>query len=184
MKQCLQIKHIVLLLLGLGLLLPALSCKSATSPDGEFEARIIVYNNCGAAVDVYLDDILQFTVAEGGSDIIESLTEEEHKLDAYLTGTTTLVLSESFDATVEGDYEWTISGQATIVVTNQYGKTLYIYESGSYLGYLADDESVTISDVPFGSYYFEATTTEGSTTIVASASIEVTAIIEYSWTIH
>ena len=50
------------------------------------------------------------------------------------------------------------------------------------LGYLEDNDTATIPDVPFGSFNFEATTTENSN-VIASTSIEVTEIKEYSWVI-
>ncbi len=67
-------------------------------------------------------------------------------------------------------------------MTNKYGETLQIYESGEYLGVIEDDEAVTISEVPFGSFYFEATAVN-STTVVASTTVTVTEIKEYTWTI-
>ena len=158
------------------------SCKSITGSDEGFEARIIVYNNCGAALDIYMDDNFQFTIATGSSANIDSLTEEQHTLEAFLTGTDTLVLTESFDATAEGDYEWTIAGQATIVVANDYGEILYIYEAGEYLGVIEDDDSVILSEVPFGTFNFEAKTIDDGT-VVATATIEVTEIKEYNWVI-
>jgi len=169
--------------LGIGLLFFCMHCKSVTGSDEGFSARILIYNNCGATLDIYLDDNYQFAIADGTTETIKDLTEEEHKLNAFLTGTNTLVLSESFNATDEGDYEWTINGQATIAVKNGYGETLYIYENSEYLGHIEDNETVTVPDVAFGSYNFEATTAENST-VIASATIEVTEIKEYSWIIQ
>jgi len=60
---------------------------------------------------------------------------------------------------------------------------LYIYENSEYLGHIEDNETVTVPDVAFGSYNFEATTAENST-VIASATIEVTEIKEYSWIIQ
>ena len=157
-------------------------CKTVTGSDEDFKASIVVYNNCGATLDIYLDDTLQFALGSGSTQAIENLTKGLHALEAFLTGTETLIESESFDATVEGVYEWTIDGKATIVVTNKYGETLQIYESGEYLGYVEDDEAVTISEVPFGSFYFEATLVN-DTTVVASTTVTVTEIKEYTWTI-
>ncbi len=51
-----------------------------------------------------------------------------------------------------------------------------------YLGYLEEDDTVTIPEVPFGSYSFEATTAEDSK-VISAATIEVTEIKEYSWII-
>jgi hypothetical protein len=183
MRQSSTTKTIAALsLLGV-LMLFSWQCKSITGADEGFEARIIVYNNCGAALDIYMDDTLQFTIDSGSSANIENLTEEEHKLEAFLTGTEVLVLTETFDATVEGDYEWMINGQATIVITNDYGEILYIFEADEYLGVMEDGESVTISDVPFGTFSLEAKTVDDGT-VVASATIEVTEIKEYSWVIQ
>ncbi len=169
--------------LGMCLLFSGMSCKSVTGSDEGFAARILIYNNCGATLDIFLDDNFQFAIADGNTDIISDLTEKEHKLDAFLTGTNTLVLSESFDATDEGDYEWTINGQATIAIKNDFGETLYTYENSEYLGHIEDNETVTIPDVAFGSYNFEATIAESST-VIAAATIEVTEIKEYSWIIQ
>jgi len=180
--QYAAVKTIAVLSLFAGLVLSSMNCKSITGSDEGFEARIIVTNNCGATLDIFMDDTFQFTIATGSSANIENLTEEQHKLEAFLTATEVLVLAESFDATVEGDYEWTIAGQATIVVANEYGEILYIYEAGEYLGVIDDAGSVTISEVPFGSFSFEARTVDDGT-VVATASIDVTEIKEYSWII-
>jgi hypothetical protein len=182
MRQNAAGKTIAILSLLAGLLLFSMNCKNITGSDEGFEARIIVTNNCGATLDIFMDDNFQFTIGTGSSATIGNLTEEQHTLEAFLTGTEVLVLTESFDATVEGDYEWTIAGQATIVVTNEYGEILYIYEAGEYLGVIEDDDSVTISEVPFGIYNFEAKTVDDGT-VAAIASVEVTEIKEYSWVI-
>ncbi len=160
----------------------SVSCKSITGSDDEFSASIVVSNNFGATLDIHLDDSLQFALESGSTQAIENLTQGLHTLEAFLTGTSTLIESESFDATAEGDYEWPINGKATIVVTNKYGEILQIYESGEYLGVVEDDDSVSIADVPFGSFSFEATLLN-QTAVVASASVTVTAIAEYTWTI-
>jgi len=158
------------------------NCKNITGSDEDFKASIVVSNNCGATLDIYLDDTLQFALGSGNTQTIDNLTEGLHTLEGFLTGTETLIETESFDATVEGAYEWTINGKATIVVTNKYGEILQIYESGEYLGVIENDEAVTISEVPFGSFYFEATAVN-NTTVVASATVTVTEIMEYTWTI-
>lgn len=176
-------RNAVLFSLCLALLLPVISCKSVTSPDEEFEARILVYNNCGATVDIFLDSVLQFTISTGSNATINNLTEAVHKLDAFLTGTSVLVLTQSFDATAAGDYTWTIDGQASIMITNEYGETVDIYVDGEYYGYLAADDAGPITEVPFGTYNFEATPQEEST-VISTITIEVTEVKEYAWTIR
>ncbi len=182
MNQSSAIKAVAVAALCVGLLFFCMSCKTITGSDEGFEARIIVHNNCGATLDILMDDSFQFSIVTGSSANIENLTEEQHKLEAFLTGTGVLVLTESFDATVEGDYEWTIDGQATIVITNEAREILYIYEAGEYLGVIEDDGSVTISEVPFGTFNLEAKTIDDGT-VVAATSIEVTEIKEYSWVV-
>jgi hypothetical protein len=182
MKPYAAHKILTFFFLGMGLILSGINCKSILGSDDEFEARVLIYNNCGATLDIYLDSDYRFTLAAGNTETISDLTEEVHKLDAFLTGTQTLVLTESFDATKQGDYEWTIDGQATIAVRNEFGETVLIYENAEYLGYLEDNDTATIPDVPFGSFYFEITTLENSN-VIASTSIEVTEIKEYSWVI-
>jgi len=167
----------------LGLLFLSMSCKSVNGPDEEFEARLLIYNNCGARVDIFLDDVLYIALDSGSNTTIQQLTEAEHKLAAFLTGTDTLVLMETFNATASGDYTWTINGQATILMINEYGETVDIYEGGEYVGYLEADDTGPITDVPFGSYSFEATLFE-ETTVIATITIEVTEVKEYSWVIE
>jgi hypothetical protein len=184
----LKIQYVRYTITALSLLICSLffcmSCKSVTGSDGGFKARIIVSNTCGATLDIYMDDTLQFAISTDGSETIENVTQEEHTLKAFLTGTNSLVLTLSFNATSEGDYQWMVAGQATIVITNKYGNTLYIYESGEYVGYIEDDGAVTINEVPFGSFYMEATAAiSGETVVVASTTITVTEIKEYTWTI-
>ena len=47
---------------------------------------------------------------------------------------------------------------------------------------IEDDDSVILSEVPFGTFNFEAKTIDDGT-VVATATIEVTEIKEYNWVI-
>jgi hypothetical protein len=167
----------------LGLLLSAgPGCKNSTTPDGNAEARIIVYNNCGIAVDVYLDDAFQFYLEQKEYYYIENFSLGTHELKAKKKGTDILLKSTTGEFTQKQDYTWTISSTAVVTITNNYGETLSLYGDGTYQTDIPDQSSAQIPDIPYGEHTLEAKR-PNQTEVLASKTIDVLGDNVYSWTI-
>jgi hypothetical protein len=167
----------------LGILLSALSgCKNSTTPDEPEEARILVRNNCGIAVDIYMDAVYQFFLEDKEYYYIENLTLGTHALQAKKKGTDTVLKSISAEITEKKDYTWTINSLAVITITNKYGETLSIYGDGTYQTDIDDQGTATIQSMPYGEHLFEAKR-PSQTEVLASTSFEVLEDKEYTWTI-
>ena len=167
-------------LLSLLALLILSGCDSSTTP--EFEAHLIVENQCGATVDVFVNGTFKFVLETGGADEVRNISQGTHLLEAKRTGTEIMVFSGPLDVQSSGNYFWTITGQATIVINNQVGETVKIYINGTYVGNIDDQDSQTIEDVPFGSQVFEALDVD-LTKILGQTTIDVVEVKEYVWTI-
>ncbi len=164
------------------LLLCLMNCNNSTTPENDYvEANVIVINECGLAADVHLDGIFQFSLDNGNNGTIERVVQGTHTFEAYVTGTETLVSSETYEIADGNDYYWTIDGPSTITITNGYGQALQIYVDGVYLGDIGDTETQSITKVSFGVYTLEAI--DSNSIIVASTIIEVNEVKEYFWTI-
>lgn len=167
----------------LGILLAAVSgCKNTTTPDETESPRIIVRNNCGIAVDIFMDGVYQFFLEQKEYYYIENVTLATHQLVAKKRGTETVLKSVSIAITENQDYTWTISSLAVVTITNKYGETLSLYGDGTYQTDLADQATATIQTVPYGEHLFEAKRPNESQ-VLASTRIEVLEDKQYTWTI-
>ena len=73
----------ILIVTGIFLLL-FMSCKNTTTPDEDYEeAKVIVTNECGTAVDVSMDGIYQFSLDNGVSETIERVIQGTHTFEAH-----------------------------------------------------------------------------------------------------
>jgi hypothetical protein len=167
----------------LGLLLSAgPGCKNSTTPDGNDEARIIVRNNCGIAVDIYLDDVYQVFLEQKEYSYIENFSLGTHVLKAKKKGTDILLKSTTGEFTQKQDYTWTITSSAVVTITNNYGETISLYGDGTYQSDLENGVSAQIPDIPYGEHLLEAKR-PNQTEVLASKRIEVLGDNVYSWTI-
>lgn len=159
------------------------STEESTEEDEDEEARIIVYNNYGESLDIYMDGIFQFSLEHGDDDKIRDVSLDEHELEAKKPNTNTVVDSETIDVTSYTDYTWTVDDPPDINVINQYGKTLKIYMDETYQFDLVDEEDRWIIDVAFGEHFLKAVkAVDGKE--VASTTIDVDENIDYSWVIE
>jgi hypothetical protein len=149
--------------------------------DGE-EARIVVTNNYDESLDIYMDGMFQFVLADEESDKIRNVALDEHDLEAKLTGTSTVVDSETFDVTTYTDYAWTIDDAPDINVINNYGVTLKIFMDGNYQFDVVDEEDRWIMNVSFGEHFLKATKASDDKE-VASTTLNIAANKDYTWTI-
>ena len=182
-KQKNQKDNLRLGIVVLGVLLFAFShCKNPNGPDSNFKATLTIKNFCGATVEIYLDDNLIISVANGFEQFIDNITKGSHLLEAFKAGTDMLVATESVDFSTSGDYFWELYGPARIIVTNDYGETLRILINGEYLGDLDDTFSEEITKVTFGEHKLEAVKVSDDD-VAASTTISVQEVKEYFWTI-
>lgn len=171
----------ILTLIGI-LIFSLISCKSPTSRDGEGEADIIIYNEYGGALDIYMDGNFQFTIGHRSDIDIDSVSLGKHKLEAKKVNTNIVIASEIVEVKEKIDYIWRIDDPPDINVTNLYGNSLKIYMDGNYQFDLVDEENSWIIDVPYGERFLKALKTSGGK-LVASTAIDIIEDKDYSWTI-
>jgi hypothetical protein len=164
------------------LIISLISCKSPTSPDGAGEADIIVSNEYGETVDIYMDGSFKFWLRHKSTIEIDNVSLEEHELEARTVGTETVIDSETITVEEMTDYAWTVQDPPDINVINEYGATLRIYLDGSYQFELVDQEDRWLMDVPYGERFLKAVRVSDGQD-VASTTINVDDNADYSWTI-
>jgi hypothetical protein len=166
--------------MGILLLFGFFGCDGSTTP--EFEAHLIVQNECGATVDIFVNGTFEFTLATGSTDEVRDIAQGSYLLEAKKTDTQATVFSDNLDVQSSGDYFWTITGQATITINNQVGQTVKIYINGTYVGDIDDQGSQSIENVPFGSQGFQALDVN-LTEVLGQTTIDVAEVKEYIWNI-
>ena len=178
----------IFILIGI-LVFALVGCESIFGPKAEeedssddSEARIIVTNYYEETLDIYMDGVFQFALENEGSAKIRDVSLEEHKLEARLASTTTVVDSETFDVTTYTDYAWTIDDAPDINVINNYGVTLKIFMDGNYQFDVVDEEGRWIMNVSFGEHFLKATKASDDKE-VASTTLNIAANKDYTWTI-
>jgi hypothetical protein len=157
------------------------SCKSPESPE-EVIATIYVSNECGIAIDVYMDGAYQFSVEFLYYDSIQDLPAGTYEIVAKEKDTEEVLHTETIDIDASGDYWVNVLYDASIKIINEYGEALYIYTNGSLQGELGDGKSQVFTNVPFGEHALEASKASDNT-FVASTTINVEEEKEYTWTI-
>ena len=189
-RKSLGLTIMSIILIGI-LMFPLLSCKSIFGPkeeeteestEGE-EARIIVYNDYGASLDIYMDGIFQFLLGNDSESKIYNVSHDEHQMEAKIPDTESIVATKTIDVVSNTDYTWTIDDPPDINVSNRYGETLAIYMDGNYQFDLVDEENRWIIDVSYGERFLKAIRVRDDQEI-ASITIEVTENKDYSWTIE
>ena len=161
-------------------LLASSGCKNTTTPDEK--PKITVRNDCGIAVDIYMDGVYQFYLEQKEYLYIENVTPGTHMLEAKKKGTETLLKSVSAEILATSNYTWTIGSTASVTIINHYGEKLSVYGDGAYQTDLEDQESDLVQNAPYGEHLFEAKRPNQSE-VVASTRIEVLGDNAYTWTI-
>jgi len=178
--RALMIKRVALILGTVILALAA--CKSPTSTDASGEADIIVTNDYGSAVDIYMDGEFKFTIGDKWSIEIDDVEIDEHLLEAKQTGTQTVIVSDTIDVAELTDYAWTVDDPPDIDITNNSDEILKIYLDGMYKFEIGEEEDRWIMDVAFGERLLQAFSAETGLE-VASTTIKVEEYKDYAWTI-
>jgi hypothetical protein len=173
----------VIFWLSLFLLIPV-NCKNTTAPDnGITTARIIVSNECGVAVDIYMDKNFQFSVEYQENRTIQNVSLGEHEFEAKKKDTEILLSFVSVELTETEEFVLTIQSEASFHVTNEYGESLNIYGDGELLSDMSSPSILVIQHVLYGVHLFEAKKVSDGIT-VASISIDLAENKAYFWTIN
>jgi len=162
------------------LLLAVVGCKSPTTTDTT--SSITITNSCGAKIDVYLDGLLKTTIDVGASGTISNITAGSYHLEAKKSDNGVLFFSVTITISASTSNSVTVTGVASLLITNLYGEILGIYLDGIWMGDIGDQITQTLHSITFGTHIFAATTKTGGT-VAATITIDVTDVIEYTWTI-
>lgn len=171
----------ILILIG-ALMFTLSTCKSPMSPE-EGEADIIVNNEYGETLDIYMNGNFKFSIGYKSSIEIDNVSFGEHELEAKEINTGIVIDSETIDVDDYTDYTWTIDDPPDINVINEYGPTLKIYMDDIYQFDLVDEEDRWIIDVSFGERFLKAIKASDGKE-VASITIDVEEKKDYTWTIE
>jgi hypothetical protein len=180
--RALMPKTVALIMMGTVILALA-ACKSPTSTDASGEADIIVTNDYGTAVDIYMDGEFKFTIGDKWSIEIDDVEIDEHLLEAKQTGTQTLIVSDTIDVAERTDYAWTVDDPPDINIINNSDEIVKIYLDGTYKLEIGEEQDRWIMDVAFGERLIQAFSAETGLE-VASITIKVEEYKDYTWTIE
>jgi hypothetical protein len=182
-KKLRNLGHAARILTIIGILIfLSLSCKSPFAPSGG-EADIIVYNEYGETLDVYMDGEFRFAISNKANIEIDNVSLKEHELEAKERNTGIIIATETINVEEKVDYTWTIDDPPDICVTNNYGETLKIYMDGNYQFDLADEEDRWVIDVEYGERFLKAIKASNNKE-VASITIHADENKDYFWTIE
>jgi len=163
-------------------MLASISCKNPTSPDETSEANIIVKNECGVALDIYMDGNFQFSVEYQDSNTIRNVSLAIHDFVAKKYGTETEIMYLSVEIFNYINYEWTILSSASLSISNEFGETLSIYQDDYFLIDIDSPGVLLIQSILLGKRLMEAKRPSDDT-VAASITIDIGENKEYSWTI-
>lgn len=163
------------------ILLLSAACKNAAGPDF-FEITLVTYNNSGTAVDVFLDGEYRISIEYGFNGSITRVSNGTHQLDVKQKGTDVIFTSLQIAITEDSEYTFVIDGPSSIKITNNYGEALQIYSGSSYMGDINNNDSQSITEVPFGTHDLLAVRISDLEAVKA-VTIEVSEVKEYVWII-
>jgi hypothetical protein len=143
---------------------------------------IEVSNECGAAIDVYMDGIYQFFLEYGFIKTVEDVEWGTYTFEARRNPTGEFVTSEDLSVRMNEILKWRVWSSADIKITNNYGEKLRIFGDNVYVGELEDQTSSIMEHVPYGDRKLEAKLSDD--TVVASTTISVLENIIYKWTVE
>lgn len=185
-----KIKHLrthlsrvgIFVLLGASAFL-LMNCHSPTSPGGEGEADIVIYNEYGEPVDIYMDGSFKFTIQKNNHIEIDDVSYGEYEFEAKKANESELIDTETILVEEDIDYTWVIDDPPDIRVYNYSGETLEIYMDGDYQFDMEDEEDRWIIDVPYGERFLQAKRKSDGIQI-ASITIKADENADYVWSIE
>lgn len=178
-----------LLLLMIGMVfLSFMACKSAEDPNEDDTtatdiANIMVYNDYGETLDIYMNGNFQFTLQHDESEDVDDVALDEYTMQAKLAGTDQIVDEEKIDVSAYTTYTWTIDDPPDINIINNSGIDLMIYVNDQFTFNLVDEENRWIMNVAYGEYTIKAIKVSNDAEY-SSITLEVDDNIDYSWTIY
>jgi hypothetical protein len=156
-------------------------CKDSTGPESTLSS-ILVTNVCGAAVITYLDGTQKATIENTAQASIDNVAAGSRLLEAKKADDGLLVLTTTITIQASTTTYVTVGGPASVVVTNQYGEVLSIYEDDKYVGDIGDQITQTILHIPFGTHVFQAKKRSDGT-VAAELTIIVNDLSDHTWII-
>lgn len=156
-------------------------CKSPIAPK-KGEADIIVVNDWGQPLDIYLNGNFKYTLPYGHNFEIDNVALGRYKLDAVIAGTSQVVDDVVLDILEFKDYTWYIDDLADINIVNNSGVDLKIYFDGNFIFDLDDEENRWILDVTHGEHFISAQRASDGTTF-SSITIKIEENTDYTWTL-
>lgn len=145
-------------------------------------SNLTVSNECGLAVNVYMNGAFQFYLEYGFMKTIKNLDWGTYKLEARRSATDQIVASEDVYVRLNDEVIWHVWSSAGIRITNNYGIELSIYGDNVHVGDLDDQQTSLMEHVPYGERKLEARLSDG--TVVKSTTVSVTEDINYTWVIE
>ena len=172
----------IIICLGI-IILASISCKSPAAPDDvTTESDITVINDCGVALDIYMDGNFQFSIEFEDQKTIRNLSLGLYEFEAKKKGTEIVIMSLSVEFLEANDYEWTIQSAANLQIRNDYGETLSIFVDGILLSDVDSSTTLIIQNILLGERLIEAKRPDDSA-VVASITIDIYENKSYYWTI-
>lgn len=144
-------------------------------------SEIEVSNECGVAIDVFMDGIFKFSIEFGFIKTIKNVEWGTYLFEARKSSSGALIISEELSVRINEILRWRVWSYADIKITNNYGETLNIYGDNVYVGEIEDQSYSLMENVPYGDRKLEARLSDN--TVVASATIAIEDNIIYEWTI-
>ena len=164
-------------------ILASISCKSPTGPDDvTTESDITVINDCGVALDIYMDGNFQFSIEFEDQRTIRNLSLGLYEFEAKKKGTEIEIMSLSVEFLKANDYEWTIQSAASLHISNEYGETLSIFRDGNFVIDVDSPGILILQNILLGERLIEAKR-PGDSAVVASIIIDISENKSYFWTI-
>ena len=147
-----RIKRLKWASLGIALLAGFLCFSSIQCKKTVLQANLVIDNQCGVRVDVFIDGVYKLSLDYQANNEIENIELGVHVLSAQVAGTQNVVATVTFNIAAYNDYLWAIETAASIIISNLYGESLSIYADGGYVVELADQQTETIPNVPYGDH--------------------------------
>lgn len=143
---------------------------------------IEVSNECGVAIDVYMNGIFQFFLEYGFIKTVQDVEWGTYTFEARRNSTGELVSSEDLSVRVNEILKWRVWTSAEIMVANNYGEQLRIFGDNVYVGDLENLAISFMEHVPYGDRKLEARLSDD--TVVVSTTISIQENITYEWKIE
>ena len=170
------------MLLGI-LTVSSIDCKSPLDPGTEdITTYVTLLNIYGEPLDFYLDGVFIVTVEHESTFTVPNVTAGVHIFEAKITGTNTVVQSETVVVDIYLTYEWTVGNIPDINVINQYGEALRVFIDGTQVFTIEHEQNNWIQELALGEYFLEAKK-QSDDQVVDTITIVIAEYKDYEWII-